>query len=301
MTAAAGDGPTDPTVEEWLGYFTELSNWGRWGDDDTLGPLNLITPEVRRAAVALVTEGIQVSCARDVGWVGPTEDHGRPLHFMQRTGTAARATGADGASDWVVLPMHGLVMTHLDAPSHMFWDGQMYNGQPASQVTAERGARLGSLAPVADGIVGRGVLLDVAAAHGVEHLEPGYAITPADLDAAAERQHVDVRPGDVLMVRTGYGAARAAAVWPAGTGADPDDESLPHLPGLGPSCLPGCTPTTSRSSAPTPAPRPARRRTRSSPPSTSWRWSRWACGSSTGSSSRSSRGPASGSTARSSS
>jgi kynurenine formamidase len=114
----------------------------------------------------------------------------------------------------------------------------MYNGQDAHEVTAERGARLGSLAPVAQGIVGRGVLVDVAAAHGVEHLEPGYAITPGDLDAACARQRVEVRPGDIVAVRTGYGAARATAVWPAGTGADAADESLPHLPGLGAACLP---------------------------------------------------------------
>lgn len=230
--------PTNPTEEQWLGYFDELSNWGRWGADDVLGPLNLITPEVIRRAAGLIREGVTVSCAREVSFgPGPAEDHGRPLHFMVRTGAAARPTGPDGASDWVGLPLHGLTMTHLDAPSHMFWHGKMYNGQDASAVTAERGARLGSLAPVADGIVGRGVLLDVARALGVDCLEPGYAITPADLDATAAAQNIQMQPGDILMVRTGYGARRASSPWAAGSGEDPAD-GLPHLPGIGPSCLP---------------------------------------------------------------
>jgi kynurenine formamidase len=227
-----------PTEDEWLGYFDSLSNWGRWGADDVRGTLNLVTPDVVRTATALVSEGLTISCAREVGWgSGFSEDKERPQHFMSRTGTAARPTGADGGSDWVVLPMHGLVMTHLDAPSHMFWNGRMYNGQEASAVTAERGARLGSIEPFGNGVVGRGVLLDVARALDVDCLEPEHAISPDELDAAAARQSVEVRPGDILMVRTGYGAARTQAPWPAGTGPYPQDMH-PHLPGLGPSCLP---------------------------------------------------------------
>jgi kynurenine formamidase len=230
--------PVDPTEDEWREYFQTLSNWGRWGPDDVRGPLNLITPEVVQAALALVREGTSVSCAREISWgTGVTEDPDRPLHFMSRTGTAARPEGPDGGNDWVVLPMHGLTMTHLDAPSHMFWNGKMYNGQDAGSVTAERGARLGSIAPVANGIVGRGVLLDVAAALGVDCLDPGYPISPDELDRAASRQSVTMQPGDVLWVRTGYGSRRAVAPWPTGPGTGLNDLQ-PHLPGLGPKSLP---------------------------------------------------------------
>jgi kynurenine formamidase len=230
---------TQPSEQEWLTYFDTLSNWGRWGTDDVLGPLNLITPDVVRTATALVSEGLPVSCARDVRFgQGATEDPDQPLHFMSRTGLGGRDTGPDGANDWVVLPMHGLTMTHLDAPAHMFRHGKMYNGQDARTVTAERGARLGSIAPVANGIVGRGVLLDVAAALEVDCLEPGHPITPDELDRAATRQSVEMQPGDILMVRTGYGARRqSSGPWPYGVGGESDADQ-PHLPGLGPACLP---------------------------------------------------------------
>ncbi len=151
--------PTRPSEEEWLGYFAALSNWGRWGEDDTRGTLNLITAEQVRRAASLVREGITVSCAREVDFTGSRkEDPGRALHFMNHTGTSAPAHGGGGANDWVILPLHGLVITHLDAHAHMFWDGRMYNGQDARLVTAEQGARRGNLAPAASGIVGRGVL-----------------------------------------------------------------------------------------------------------------------------------------------
>ncbi len=229
---------SEPSEDEWLGYFDSLSNEGRWGADDTRGPLNLITPDVVRAATGLISEGLTVSCARDVGFgPGVAEDPDRPQHYMIRTGLGGRTDGPDGGNDWVGLPMHGLIMTHLDAPAHMFWNGKLYNGQDARRITAERGAQVGSIAPVANGIVGRGVLLDVAAAKGVNCLPASYAINPADLDQTAAHQGVEIHPGDILMVRTGYGSERAVRPWHGGTGENPQD-SLPHLPGFGPSCLP---------------------------------------------------------------
>ncbi len=216
---------TQPSEQEWLGYFAALSNWGRWGDDDTLGTLNLITAEQVRRAAALVTDGITVSCAREVDFTGSRkEDPNRALHFMNSTGTGAAAQGGGGASDWVVLPLHGLVITHLDAHAHMFWDGRMYNGQDARLVTAEQGARRGYLAAAASGIVGRGWLAE------------GHQISAAELDAAARRQGVQPEPGDIVMVRTGYGRRRRTDLLTGDGGAPPDFR--PELPGLGAGTLP---------------------------------------------------------------
>jgi kynurenine formamidase len=228
---------TRPSEAEWLDYFQALSNWGRWGDDDTRGTLNLITQECVRKAASLVREGITVSCAREVDFTAsPKEDPRRALHFMSHTGSNAAAHGGGGAIDWAILPLHGLTITHLDAHAHMFWDAKMYNGQDARMVTAEQGARRGSLAPAAGGIVGRGVLLDIAALHGVPWLGEGHEISAAELDDAARRQDVQLEPGDILMVRTGYGARRRTDPV-TGDGGGPGDER-PELPGLGAGSLP---------------------------------------------------------------
>jgi kynurenine formamidase len=228
---------TRPSEAEWLSYFQTLSNWGRWGDDDTRGTLNLITDECVRKAASLVREGITVSCARDVDFTAsPKEDPGRALHFMSQTGSGTAAHGGGGAVDWVILPLHGLTITHIDAHGHMFWDAKMYNGQDAGMVTAEHGARRGSLAPAAGGIIGRGVLLDIAALHGVPWLEAGHEISAAQLDDAAKRQGVQLEPGDILMVRTGYGARRRTD--PLTGGGEGPGERQPGLPGLGAGSLP---------------------------------------------------------------
>jgi hypothetical protein len=121
---------TRPSEAEWLDYFQTLSNWGRWGDDDTRGTLNLIMEERVRKAASLVREGITVSCAREVDFTAsPKEDPRRALHFMSNTGSNAAAHGGGGAVDWAILPLHGLTITHLDAHAHMFWDAKMYNGE----------------------------------------------------------------------------------------------------------------------------------------------------------------------------
>lgn len=226
-----------PTEEEWQGYFDQLSNWGKWGPDDDRGTLNYITPQVVSAAAGLVREGVTVSLARDIDFSSSRkEDPDRALHFMGRTGVVAPEKGFAGAHDWTVLPLHGLTLTHLDAHSHMIRDGKLYNGQDARRVTAEQGARVGSLKPTHDGIVSRGVFLDIAELKGLPWLEESYEITPDDLDAAAERQGVEMGSGDIVMVRTGYGLRRRTDLL-SGDNQEPKDFH-PLLPGLGVGCLP---------------------------------------------------------------
>jgi kynurenine formamidase len=232
--------------EEWRATFDAVSNWGRWGSEDVRGTLNLIGPNEVAAAVALVEEGRHVSCGRDVEFgsrASVYEAAVAPLHFMSSTGGRLNADGAGGATDWVGFDIHGLHITHLDAPSHQFWNGTMFNGHTAAAVTAEHGARLGSVELAADGIVGRGVLVDVAAALGVDWLPEGYAITPDDLDRATERQGTSVVAGDVVMVRTGYGRQRRGLrtrVPDIAAAPGHDRSGLPHLPGLSAAALPWC-------------------------------------------------------------
>ena len=209
-----------PAQDDVLGYFRTLSNWGRWGDDDELGTLNHITDDVRLAAARAVRHGRSVSCSWEVAVPGD----------MKRSTTAcphaADMPGAEGmppafhadrrwgfSSERLSLTFHGNTVTHLDSPCHLFWDGEMYNGRSHTAVDAETGSAWAAVTAAADGIITRGVLLDVAAVRDVPWLEAGQGVFPADLEEAERRQGVRVRPGDAVLLRTGHGRARR------GTGA----------------------------------------------------------------------------------
>jgi kynurenine formamidase len=186
-----------------VALHADLSNWGRWGAADQLGALNPITPEVTAAATATVRSGKTVSCARPLN-TEPGPDNPVPVaHHM--IGTASEGWGAD----YLALAPHGFATSHIDALCHIFYEGKLFNGYAAETVTAHGATRLG-IHHLHNGIVTRGVLLDIPAGRGVEALEPGTAIFPEDLDAAEERAALRVRAGDALLVRTGRWAWRQA-------------------------------------------------------------------------------------------
>ena len=189
--------PRDPLHRaDVLAFHHSLSNWGRWGDDDQLGALNLITPEVTAAAAGTVRTGRTVSCARALD-TRPAADNPSPVaHHM--TGTFTEGYGAD----YFALAPHGFATSHIDALSHIFHEGKLFNGYDAETVTAHGATRLG-IHRLAAGIVTRGILLDIPALRGVEALEPGEAIFPEDLEDAEARAGLTVGAGDALFVRTG--------------------------------------------------------------------------------------------------
>ncbi|MFT7647399.1 MAG: kynurenine formamidase [Candidatus Poriferisodalaceae bacterium] len=206
-----------PSEERVAGWFDDLSNWGRWGDEDELGTLNHITPEVRRRAARLIVDGESVSCAWDID-TNPRPDQvsGNPLRHMLSTGQGLLDPERPGADDdseprtgssaeWIGLAFHGYSVTHLDSLCHMFLDGRMYNDRPAAWVTARDGALANAVTAASAGISTRGVLLDVAGHQAVDWFEPGRGIMPDELDAAAEAQKVTIEPGDAVLLRTGYG------------------------------------------------------------------------------------------------
>ncbi len=201
-----------PTEAQLLGFYDELCNWGRWGADDEMGTLNLITDEVRRRAAGAVRHGVSVSCAWDIP-AGP----GGFERTTSSTPYMAESPHFAGLSDdhhWgsagehLAFGFHGFSFTHVDSLAHMFWDGKMYNGRPASAVDAAGGATFGSVAPARNGMVTRGVLIDIPGLRGVEWLEPGEPVFPDDLDAAEARQGVRVEPGDAVLLRTGHDRRR---------------------------------------------------------------------------------------------
>jgi len=184
----------------------EVSNWGRWGKDDQLGAMNLITPAKRKQAAALVKEGVSISLARDTN-TQPAEDNPQPYeHSMTLSGVGNRG---QFSLDKIGVSFHGYQHTHLDALCHMFWQGKMYNGFSQQEVTKDGASKL-SIANLKQGVFTRGILIDLPKLKGVAYLEPGTAIYPEDLEAWEKKTKIKITPGDVIFVRTGRWARRAA-------------------------------------------------------------------------------------------
>ena len=222
--------PKIPTEEEVLGWMTTLSNWGRWGPDDELGTLNLITQQKRAQAGSLVREGISVTCSRlIVPETAADVTSIPPLHYMIRTGESAPSSGPGGSSDFIGLSFHGLTITHLDSLCHQFWDGKMYNGKPASMVTADEKATAGAIDQAQNGIVTRGVLLDITAVKGKDWLEAGEGVFTEDLEAAEEAQGVHLEEGDALLLRLGWYKRRQELGAPEAGRPGLHAETLPWL------------------------------------------------------------------------
>ena len=216
------------SAERAAELFEATKQWGRWGDDDERGALNLMTVERTAHAATLVRDGTVVPCGRRLP-VAPAVDNPTPAqHHMLAAGDVLAARGLQASADFVGVAFHGMAVSHVDALCHVFVDGRMWNGFPASDVTS-LGARRNSIEPAADGIVGRGVLIDLPRQRGVSWLEPGDAVGPDELDAACAAQGVEVRQGDILLVSTGRDERRAEL--------GPWSAEVEGLAGLHPECI----------------------------------------------------------------
>ena len=213
---------TPLSADEVLAFHKTLSNWGRFGPRDQLGTLNLITPEKRVAASRLVKSGRTVSASRPLPTQPSLENPIPVAHHM--IGTATEGWGGD----YFAIASHGYATSHIDALCHIFHEGKLYNGYPIETVTAHGALELG-IHELRDGIVSRGVLLDVPRARGVPFLENTEPIFPEDLERAEHDAGLRVEPGDILLVRTGRWALREAR--------GPWDPRL-AASGLDASCLP---------------------------------------------------------------
>jgi kynurenine formamidase len=226
------DVPSLADVRDWL---VTLRTWGRWGTHDDLGTLNFLGPDERATAIGLATGAKTLSMALPITFAnephtsaGPPPEGAphaawsRPQRFVI---DAAHAGGEGPARhvnyDAFLIAPHGPHVTHLDAPRHTVVDGTIYNGLSPH-------APIGTIASLADGIVGRGVLLDLPRATNRPWLDDGEAIGPAELELAESAAGVRVGCGDILLVRTGYRKRL-----PGG----PASRHAPR-PGLHASCLP---------------------------------------------------------------
>jgi poly(3-hydroxybutyrate) depolymerase/kynurenine formamidase len=191
---------TRETIERWA---RELSNQGRWGANDEFGTLNLVTPEHRVRAARLVTRGLSVSLSHDYikeRAADATSPWGHELLGSPRAGFL---------SDRYTIAYHGFAHSHMDALCHNSVGGLMYNGIPRTTVDSVAGCTRLGITVAKDGVVTRGILMDIARLNGVEYLEPGTPIYVEDLEAWERHAGVRVSPGDVVLVRAGRWARRA--------------------------------------------------------------------------------------------
>lgn len=181
----------------------ELSNWGRWGKDDQLGTINLITPERRRLAMKQVIAGVSVSLERNLDTVKAV-DNPTPFEHEMSLDVDEKFN-----MDKYGVFFHGFGHTHFDALSHTFYQGKLYNGFPDTSVTA-KGAEVLDSVQYKDGVMTRGVLIDIPALRKLPYLDTDAVITAADLDAWEKATGQHVGPGDAVFIRTGRWARRAA-------------------------------------------------------------------------------------------
>ena len=205
--------PDETQVLDWM---ESLSNWGRWGEDDQLGCLNLITQKKRIQAAALVQDGIPVSCARPISTDMNADVTFQVQRFMVDSGEGRMEDSPErqytrrGAAEFIGMVFHGQSITHIDAMSHYSWKGNLYNGKPANLITSRQGAQTHSIEAAYSGIITKGILLDLPKLRGVEYLDPNEPVMPLDLLEAEKAQGVKIEEGDILLVRTGNYKMRLA-------------------------------------------------------------------------------------------
>jgi kynurenine formamidase len=211
--------PTIANEADFRRAMKELSNWGRWGNDDELGAANLITATKRKQALALAKEGLPVSLAHDI-----VQEHAADApNILERTLGPVSPTGTADQYKYTGT-YHGVVHSHLDSVDcHMMVDGKGYNGRAMEDITATGGCPKGNINALKDGIVTRAILFDATLLPGKATaqgwLEPGTAIHREDLEALEKLEHVTVSDGDVILLYTGRWKRRAAlGAWPRETG-----------------------------------------------------------------------------------
>jgi kynurenine formamidase len=207
-----------------------ISNWGRWGGEDQRGTLNFISAERIVEAAALIRTGKVFELSIPIGSVGPQTGLGgriNPLHFMtvMPTDDLHLAGGINISDDFLSMPLQGA--TQWDSLAHVGYDDLFYNDVSVHTVLARSGASRNAIDNALPGIVGRGVLVDVARARGVEWLDAGQVIEPDELEAVLGAQAVTIRSGDILAVRTGWRRKAIVDGW---------GEWMAGNPGLGLAC-----------------------------------------------------------------
>jgi kynurenine formamidase len=195
--APAGRAPRN--AAEFDEMFRQVSNWGRWGKDDQVGSINLITPAKRKQALSAAKTGESVSLAHNP-LTERAEDNGSPFEHTMNRGLT---------TDTYRVSYHGYAHSHIDALCHFSYKDQTYNGFPKAEVNTEKGCAKLGIENLKNGIVTRAILIDIPRLKGVPYLEPGTAVYVEDLEAWEKKAGVKISSGDAILLRTGRWARRA--------------------------------------------------------------------------------------------
>lgn len=197
-------------AKEFDEFFQKVNNWGRWGKDDQLGAANLITYAKRLSAARLVKEGVTVSLAHNPLTEAALDNPSPFEHTMNRGFT----------TDTYRVSYHGYAHSHLDALCHILYKDQTYNGHARAEINTEKGCTQLGIQSLKNGVVTRGLLVDMARLKNVPYLEPGTPIFVEDLEAWEKQTGLTVSPGDAVFVRTGRWARREkVGPWPVARNA----------------------------------------------------------------------------------
>jgi kynurenine formamidase len=201
------------SAEEFTALFEAVSNWGRWGEDDERGTLNELSADRIVAAANLVRSGETVTLSHPWDTERRIDNPEPAVHRMTLLPDVDVGSGTlRFTKDYIGADYHHDAHSHIDALCHVVLDGAIYNGKPSASLT-EKGATVNTIDVVKNGLVGRGVLLDIPRLRGVRWLEPSEHVFREDLEAAEREQGVTVAKGDILLVRTGH-ARRLREVGP---------------------------------------------------------------------------------------
>lgn len=192
------------SADEFNALFTTVSRWGRWGEHDQRGALHYLTPGSVLAAIRLVREGVSISLSLPLNTHSAADNPDPAVHYMTMLSDTDIGSGSlRFAKDYVGVDYHNDGHSHIDALCHVAYRGSLYNARSEGSVTSQ-GATINTIGVLKDGLIGRGVLLDIPRLRGVPWLEPGEHIFQEDFEAAEREQGVTVGEGDILLVRTGH-------------------------------------------------------------------------------------------------
>jgi len=195
------DAPRAPqNAAEFDALFQQVKNWGRWGPNDQLGSANLVDAAKRKQAIALAKTGETVSLAHNP-LTEKADDNANPFEHTMLRGNSM---------DRYAVSYHGYAHSHIDALCHILYKDQTYNGYARADVNTDKGCTKLGIQNLKNGVVTRGILIDMPRLRNVPYLEPGTALYVEDLEAWEKKAGVKIASGDAILLRTGRWARRAA-------------------------------------------------------------------------------------------
>jgi kynurenine formamidase len=201
--------PSQPTSQQKSEWIARHSNWGRWGKDDQLGALHLITGQKRRQAQRLAREGIVVSLARNI-WIvqrNPANPVNRPGSFFELDLYPGSIVEAGSADEYIFdkqhFAVHGGFVTHVDSLCHLSFEGKIYNGLSYRETVTPAGCAKSGIQHAKGGIVTRGLLIDLPRLRGVSSLAPSDRLRPDDVVRWEQQTGLKVSAGDAIILYTG--------------------------------------------------------------------------------------------------